>query len=81
VGPEPPGFTASVRAGEGYLREVELHWADGRVDRVVYTERLAVPLRRVGELWTDAELLVISHLPGADGDQVARVGGTYVRRE
>ena len=77
-GDAKPEFSASARAAGPAGREVRIEWADGSLDRVIYTQRLATPLRRADGARTDAPMLLITQSAGADAPQIDRVGGSYL---
>jgi hypothetical protein len=61
-GAAAPELSMTAETWYPSVRQVDIRWADGRQDRIVYTGRLAQPIREFGGLNRRAVLLV------ADGD-------------
>jgi hypothetical protein len=79
-GPEAPEFSVALRREEDFARELRVEWADRRTDRAVHTPRLAHPVRRFDDVFTDAPLVVISEASGAEAE-VSVVGGSFAEIE
>lgn len=79
VGGAVPALAVSLRTVPPAGREVRIEWADGSVDRVLYTQRLATPLRRADGARTDAPMVLIAQSAGAGEPRLDRVGGSYLQ--
>ncbi len=69
-GEAAPEFTVAAATAYPSARRIDVRWADGRRDRIVYTARLAQPIRQFEGLRSRAKLVV------ADGDN-AVVGEVF----
>lgn len=77
---DPPEFKLTARTLKHFAREAVIEWADGRVDRIVWTRRLETPVRSAGGIVTNAPLAIIASDP-AGGEQLAAVDGAAVGRQ
>jgi len=77
-GNDPPVFHVETRVHDSIAREVKVAWADGSVDRIVFAERLAYPVRDCQDVHSDS-LLVLVHTPTKGRPRVERLGGTFAR--
>jgi len=65
-GADAPEFTVTAAVARPDVRQVDLRWADGRRDRIIYTARLAQPIRRFEDVRSRARLLIVSRDGGSE---------------
>ena len=68
-GAEAPDLTIVTATAYPFTRQVDVRWSGGRRDRIVYTARLAHPIRDFQDTHSDARLLVLD----ADGEATCRI--------
>jgi len=79
AGRSAPRYHAAARALGREARELRIEWDDGSEDRLLYSRRLANPLRAGDGLRSDAVLVLLRSGPEGGPPRVSRVGGSYVR--
>jgi len=79
TGSRIPEFSVTSQRYDPVGREVKISWSDGTIDRVVFTRRLAFPIRNCGDTHSDSPLALLHYSPGVGGPHVERLAGSFVR--
>jgi len=78
TGDEAPEFAVTGASPSRHTREVRIDWSDGESERILYTLRPGKAVGHVGDVYTDAKLVVIRRSEGGV-ETVGALDATFLR--